>query len=506
MCMGGTTFTTTTTSSGPMDFGDRPWVVVQGDCGLDRFCAWSPNYPLQYGNNQNCELAVNDTAASPLFVQHFHTEQNYDKLTVNGRVYHGNIGPSGVTPQASIVWSSDNSVRQSGWMMCMGGSTFTTTMTTSGPVVFGGLPWVVVQGGCGVDRFCAWSPNYPRPYGSSQICKLAVNDTAASPLFVRQFLTETEYDILTINGREYHGDSSFSGPHGVTPNGVIVWSSDHSVEKFGWRICMGGATVTTTTMTSAPVVFGGLPWVVLEGDCGVDRFCAWSPYYPFSYSDSHICKFAVNDTAAAPVTVRYFSTEAGYDTLTINGREYHGTQGPHGVIPQKSMVWSSDNSEARGGWKICMSTASTTLAPTTPTTMQAGQVWWVASGPCTIDSQSQCAQSPNYPQNYGHNEECSISIRNTANVAPITSRHFETEDGFDVLVVNGNEYSGNVGPEEVVPRDSIHWKSNGAVARSGWRICIMDSELTGKVSSLKPSTFLALLVAATWQRHLLPRL
>jgi len=237
--------TTTSTSSGPKDFGGLPWVLVEGDCGVDGYCAWSPNHPLQYGNSQTCKLAINDTAAAPLNVQRFDTEYGYDKLTINARDYHGSRGPRGVTPQGSIVWSTDSSVVRPGWNMCMGSKARITTTTT---MDFGASPWVVVQGDCGVHGFCTWSPNYPLQYGYLHICTVAVNDAAATPLTVQHFNTEYYYDKLTINGRDYHGRQ---GPHNVTPQGSIVWSTDESVVQSGWKICMMSTSSTTSTAAVA---------------------------------------------------------------------------------------------------------------------------------------------------------------------------------------------------------------------------------------------------------------
>ena len=43
-----------------------------------------------------------------------------------------------------------------------------------------------------------------------------------------------------------------------------------------------------------------------------------------------------------------FSTEVG-DTLRVNGADYSGTQGPQGVVPEGSILWSSDARRCGGG-------------------------------------------------------------------------------------------------------------------------------------------------------------
>ena len=37
-----------------------------------------------------------------------------------------------------------------------------------------------------------------------------------------------------------------------------------------------------------------------------------------------------------------FSTEQGYDRLTVNGIQYDGSAGPHGIISHGTIHWSAD--------------------------------------------------------------------------------------------------------------------------------------------------------------------
>lgn len=100
---------------------------------------------------------------------------------------------------------------------------------------------------------CALSPNHPKKYGSGEMCRIIVTATAALPISVKHFSTETGYDTLTVNGVTYTGEK---GPVAVTPRGAIIWRSDRSVEKSGWKLCMGSdlsTTITTTTMTTSSV-------------------------------------------------------------------------------------------------------------------------------------------------------------------------------------------------------------------------------------------------------------
>jgi len=103
----------------------------------DNGCAMSPNYPSLYGNDESCTIRVDIAAIGPLNVESFQTEHHYDKLKLNGRSYSGSQGPNNVVPSGDITWSSDYSVKRSGWKICAGSTAsststvHTTTTTTS---------------------------------------------------------------------------------------------------------------------------------------------------------------------------------------------------------------------------------------------------------------------------------------------------------------------------------------------------------------------------------------
>ena len=56
-------------------------------------------------------------------------------------------------------------------------------------------------------------------------------------------------------------------------------------------------------------------------------------------------------------TTGMFSTESGFDYLTINGQRYEGSSGPNNVAVAagSSFTWYSDGSEVRTGWTVCLS-------------------------------------------------------------------------------------------------------------------------------------------------------
>ncbi|EOD07169.1 hypothetical protein EMIHUDRAFT_97003 [Emiliania huxleyi CCMP1516] len=72
-------------------------------------------------------------------------------------------------------------------------------------------------------------------------------------------------------------------------------------------------------------------------------------------------------------------------------------------------------------------------------------------GPCSLTDGGSCAASPNYPNSYGRNEECTIS-----GVPPVELETvaFDVEQcgscGCDYLTVNGTKYCGTSGPNGAV--------------------------------------------------------
>ena len=90
------------------------------------------------------------------------------------------------------------------------------------------------------------------------------------------------------------------------------------------------------------------------GPCVVSGNCISSPNYPSNYNSNEAC--SISPTRSGQLSVSGFSTEQGYDKLTVAGTQYQGTSGPTGVYVSSSMsiTWSSDNSQESTGWNICL--------------------------------------------------------------------------------------------------------------------------------------------------------
>jgi len=93
-------------------------------------------------------------------------------------------------------------------------------------------------------------------------------------------------------------------------------------------------------------------------------------------------------------------------------------------------------------------------------------------GDCRMIAGGSCLVSPNFPDNYPDNSQCVIT---GVPRVPLVVAAFETEPGYDKVMVNGIGYSGSgveFGPSEVVPEDGIiRWSADGTIRRTGWALC-----------------------------------
>ena len=99
----------------------------------------------------------------------------------------------------------------------------------------------------------------------------------------------------------------------------------------------------------------GAGFTVGSGSCVANGTCVQTPNYPSSYGTNEACSITAD--AAGTLAVEGFSTESGFDKLTLGGVEYQGTSGPSGVAVSagEAMSWSSDHSGESTGWRICYS-------------------------------------------------------------------------------------------------------------------------------------------------------
>merc|ERR1719220_234457 len=92
-------------------------------------------------------------------------------------------------------------------------------------------------------------------------------------------------------------------------------------------------------------------WTLSGTGCVMDGDCISSLNYPSNYGNNEQCTVTLSGDIA--ISVDAFSTEAGYDLLTMGGNTYSGTSGPASGTYSGSIAWASDYSVTRSGWKMC---------------------------------------------------------------------------------------------------------------------------------------------------------
>jgi len=325
------------------------------------------------------------------------------------------------------------------------------------------------------DGSCFRSPNYPNnTYNTNDYCIITAEQTAV--LRVTEFATEEVYDALTVNGNAYSG---FSGPEGevVLAGATITFSSDESFTLTGFEICAVSSlemdydddSDVEDSDSDSDGFSGGAAVQLVSGPCTVSEDgCFRSPNYPEDYGISQGCSFTIMQPVA--LSVMTFETELDYDILRVNGEEYSGSVGPHMLVAEAGteISWYSDASVTASGFEICASISSPVR---------------LGSGPCTV-SPNGCFRSPNYPGNYGTDQNCDFTVEQTA---VLSVNNFETEADYDVLTVNGVPYSGVLGPNRLVVAGSdgepglITWASDSSVTKVGFEICtsILEGDSLG---------------------------
>jgi len=94
--------------------------------------------------------------------------------------------------------------------------------------------WLPMKGSCTVDKVgCLLSPGYPEAYRGDH-CVVGVNASNAGPISVKRFNTETDYNVLTLNGDDFSGTR---GPEGVIPSGLLEWRADRPAGSGLWKLC-----------------------------------------------------------------------------------------------------------------------------------------------------------------------------------------------------------------------------------------------------------------------------
>ena len=156
-------------------------------------------------------------------------------------------------------------------------------------------------------------------------------------LYFTRFETESELDVLTIDGHAYSGSSG--SPQGSTSSGIILWSTSADTTAGGWQMC------------TANGLKRGENFAVLSGPCTSTAGCVQSPNFPSDYGNSELCEIMAPEKA---LYFTSFSTEGDHDVLTIDGQAYSGSSGPpQGSTSSGIILWNTSADTTASGWQMC---------------------------------------------------------------------------------------------------------------------------------------------------------
>ncbi|CAK0899059.1 unnamed protein product, partial [Prorocentrum cordatum] len=262
-------------------------------------------------------------------------------------------------------------------------------------------------------------------------------DSSQEVLQVKQVFSHPEYDSSTMRFDfalvELVGEASLNECIGVAclPSEAVADGEECFIT--GWGTLSSGGT-SPDLMQEAQVS------IISNSDCS-------AAYGQSQITDDMLCAQGVN--SAGDVTDACQGDSGGPLVCASGGASYvlHGaTSWGYGCADERYPgIWSRVSyvrdwiDELMGATE-----APTPSTPAPPPTPSPDHMWADVVGQCTLDGA--CVQSENYPQPYGNNQMCTITI-DASNAAPIVVESFDVESYFDYLIVDGGDrYTGTSGP------------------------------------------------------------
>ena len=75
------------------------------------------------------------------------------------------------------------------------------------------------------------------------------------------------------------------------------------------------------------------------------------------------------------------------------------------------------------------------------------------------------------PKITSEKQDCTITPTSLAIGQLLSATAFNTEYGYDKLIVNGATYDGTTGPSNVVLGSAFTWSSDYSITSTGWEVC-----------------------------------
>nr|XP_026694940.1 CUB and sushi domain-containing protein 1 isoform X6 [Ciona intestinalis] len=410
----------------------------------------SPNYPNNYPNNANCTwtITASDGMRIQLNLHRFKTERNYDYLTIfsNGRqltrISGSYSNKTYIASENSVIirFTSDRSVTRSG---------FNLTFVEYMPVVT--TESTTRAFSCGFNAVATstsqpiTSPNFPNNYLNNVDCTwtITASDGMRVQLNLIRFSTETSYDYLTISS----DGTQLARISGIYSNRIYTSVDNTLTLRF-----TSDRSVTRSGFNATFVEY--MPVVTTASSCGFNAVATstsqpiTSPNYPNNYPNNVDCTWTItaSDGMRVQLNLIRFSTERSYDYLTISS---DGTQLARnsGIYSNRiytsigntlTLRFTSDRSVTRTGFNATFVEVNSTTTPETTTpesTTQASSCGFNA----VATSTSQPITSPNFPNNYLNNVDCTWTITASDGMrVQLNLIRFSTERSYDYLTISSD--------------------------------------------------------------------
>ncbi|CAE7215002.1 unnamed protein product [Symbiodinium sp. CCMP2592] len=525
LCLGEAEEPTTTTTTVFPKVTTHGWQITRGNCQMcSNGCITSPGltgachetfsvhgshyYPLE----EDCEIRVDANNQKMLHVDFW--QLGHDAIfSFNGIDYNSGADmrqtAHAIVPQHEIIWrtvkdtssSSEDSVR-GGWKICLKEAKQTS--------------WAVTQGTCKIDADdCLVNSAWPNQIHSVDgDCEIEMKPGVIKAIVADKW--QLYGDVRSGWGDIYFNRQGFDGytrdwiepwygsiDEQVPVGTIKYWNADpeHNCLCGAFRLCLKEGDYTTTTTTpdvrADPALQESIyGWSLRSGTCWFDpgSGCISSDTWDSSwYEHNDLCRIDVVEGNQKRIrmhgyawfwdenykrvdTLNYdyedpfiWRIGAG-DTLVVNGLEFDSgsKDRPEGLVPQGSIVWTTDGSDAEAGWKLC-------LEEVPPIE--------VISGSCErLLDEPDCVASKDYPE-MSTPEDCLMHVPE-GNMRPLMVVDYEVEERWvSHLSVDTTPYSAfSKGKVTIVPQSRVRWEKHGQSRPLKWKICLEDP-LTTTVTS-----------------------